>query len=65
MYLTADAEATVQSFDPSKVYVIGGIVDRNRLKGRTMQKALDQARVWFAGSPPPQTRKEIRLGLVC
>ncbi|CAJ1366398.1 unnamed protein product [Effrenium voratum] len=42
VYLTADAEATVQSFDPSKVYVIGGIVDRNRLKGRTMQKALDQ-----------------------
>ena len=30
VYLTADAEETLQSFDPEKVYVIGGIVDRNR-----------------------------------
>ena len=25
----------LRTFDPEKVYVIGGIVDRNRLKGRT------------------------------
>lgn len=30
VYLTADAEETLRSFDPEKVYVIGGIVDRNR-----------------------------------
>jgi len=42
VYLTADAEEVVWSFDPKSVYVIGGIVDRNRLKGRTLQKAQEQ-----------------------
>jgi tRNA (guanine9-N1)-methyltransferase len=39
VYLTSDAEATLEDLDDSKVYVIGGIVDRNRLKGVTNQKA--------------------------
>ena len=34
VYLSADATNTVESVDPSKVYVIGGIVDRNRYPGR-------------------------------
>jgi Trm5-related predicted tRNA methylase len=32
VYLTADAEETIQELDASKVYIIGGIVDRNRHK---------------------------------
>lgn len=32
VYLTADAEETIQELDAAKVYVIGGIVDRNRHK---------------------------------
>ena len=32
-YLTADATETVESVDPSTIYVIGGIVDRNRYPG--------------------------------
>ncbi|CAK0888766.1 unnamed protein product [Prorocentrum cordatum] len=42
VYLTADAEETIQTFDPEKVYIIGGIVDHNRLKGCTLAKAADQ-----------------------
>lgn len=39
VYLTSDAEYTLEHLDDDKVYVIGGIVDRNRLKGTTMKKA--------------------------
>merc|ERR1712032_1078888 len=39
---TADAEDTLQQFDADKVYIIGGIVDHNRLKGKTKLKADEQ-----------------------
>ena len=42
VYLTADSPHTIDSFDPSKVYVVGGIVDRNRYKGLTFDKATKQ-----------------------
>jgi hypothetical protein len=32
VYPTADAEETIQELDASKVYIIEGIVDRNRHK---------------------------------
>jgi tRNA (guanine9-N1)-methyltransferase len=40
VYLTSDAEESLVSLDPSCAYVIGGIVDRNRLKKITFTKAL-------------------------
>jgi tRNA (guanine9-N1)-methyltransferase len=43
VYLTADAEVVLDSFEKDKVYVIGGIVDHNRLKGVTMAKAEEQS----------------------
>jgi len=39
VYLSSDSDDTLLQLDNSKVYVIGGIVDRNRLKGVTAKKA--------------------------
>lgn len=42
VYLTADAETTLDDLDLNKIYIIGGLVDRNRWKGITMKKAEEQ-----------------------
>lgn len=42
VYLTADAENVIDELEPQKIYVVGGLVDRNRWKGITMKKATDQ-----------------------
>jgi tRNA (guanine9-N1)-methyltransferase len=39
IYLTSDSEHTITELDPSQIYVIGGIVDRNRLKRAAMTRA--------------------------
>ncbi|KAJ7946451.1 tRNA (Guanine(9)-N1)-methyltransferase [Quillaja saponaria] len=40
--LTADAETVLDDLDLKKIYIIGGLVDRNRWKGITMKKAKEQ-----------------------
>jgi tRNA (guanine9-N1)-methyltransferase len=40
VYLTSDAETELQVLEPTKIYVIGGIVDRNRLKRATYNRAV-------------------------
>ncbi|CEG39440.1 rna (guanine-9-)-methyltransferase domain-containing [Plasmopara halstedii] len=42
VYLTADSPNTITKLCRDKVYIIGGIVDRNRLKGITYEKAIKQ-----------------------
>lgn len=39
IYLSADGEETVSSFDPERIYVIGGLVDRNCHRGLTFRRA--------------------------
>ena len=42
VYLTADSPHTITSLDENCAYIIGGIVDRNSLKGITYKKALEE-----------------------
>ncbi|KAJ2006504.1 tRNA (guanine(9)-N(1))-methyltransferase [Coemansia thaxteri] len=39
VYLTADSPNTIETLDDSKVYVIGGLVDKNRYPRLTLEKA--------------------------
>ena len=39
VYLTADSETNLDTFDPESIYIIGGIVDHNRHKMLTYNKA--------------------------
>ncbi|CAK4632511.1 unnamed protein product [Aphanomyces euteiches] len=39
VFLTPDSTTLLETVDPSKVYVIGGIVDRSRVKGRSLEAA--------------------------
>ncbi|KAJ2741111.1 tRNA methyltransferase 10 [Coemansia sp. BCRC 34301] len=42
VYLTADSPNVIEELDPKKVYVIGGIVDKNRYPRLTLEKAEQQ-----------------------
>mmetsp|Transcript_11422 Transcript_11422/g.26102 ORF Transcript_11422/g.26102 Transcript_11422/m.26102 type:complete len:108 (+) Transcript_11422:351-674(+) len=41
VYLTADSDEEIESIDDDTIYVVGGLVDRNRHKGATLRTALE------------------------
>ena len=45
VYLTADSPNELSELDSSKLYIIGGIVDRNRHKNICFNKAVSQVTV--------------------
>jgi len=62
VYLTADADDVLTSLDSESVYIIGGMVDHNRLKGVTAQKASDQGiRTCRLPLGPNQGQPSLRL----
>eukprot|EP01118_Nematostelium_gracile_P018526 TRINITY_DN8249_c0_g1_i1.p1 TRINITY_DN8249_c0_g1~~TRINITY_DN8249_c0_g1_i1.p1 ORF type:complete len:205 (-),score=64.44 TRINITY_DN8249_c0_g1_i1:13-627(-) len=42
VYLSSEAEDILETLEDDKVYIIGGLVDHNRLKGITHQQAVSQ-----------------------
>ena len=42
VYLTADSPNNITELDPSDIYIIGGIVDRNRYVRLTLDRANEQ-----------------------
>ncbi len=51
VYLTSDSSNTLKHLEDNTVYVIGGIVDRNRLKRATIGRAEDELNVETAKLP--------------
>ena len=42
VYLTADSSNLIENLESDKIYIIGGLVDRNRYKDVTFKKAQEQ-----------------------
>lgn len=42
VYLSSESENVLESLNQDDVYIIGGLVDHNRLKGITHKTALEQ-----------------------
>ncbi|KAI8820266.1 guanine-N(1)--methyltransferase [Fimicolochytrium jonesii] len=68
VYLSADAGETVEELDEGKVYVIGGLVDKNRHKGLCQTKAtqlgIPTARLPLGDYLDMQTRKVLTINHV-
>uniref|UniRef100_A0A915PQ00 tRNA (guanine(9)-N(1))-methyltransferase n=1 Tax=Setaria digitata TaxID=48799 RepID=A0A915PQ00_9BILA len=68
VYLTADSENSLETLDSSKVYVIGGLLDHNSLKGHCLKIAIEKgythARLPIAEYIMLQTRKVLTVNQV-
>jgi len=42
VYLSGDAEEDIEELDPNKIYIVGGLVDHNRMKKGTYNQAVEE-----------------------
>jgi len=42
VYLTGDSENDMESYDPNKLYIVGGLIDHNKLKNITLDRAKNE-----------------------
>eukprot|EP00842_Homolaphlyctis_polyrhiza_P000842 jgi/Hompol1/1759/HPOL_000015-RA len=65
IYLTADSPNIIHTLDPAKVYIVGGIVDRNRHKGLCFEQAkthgVDHGRLPIDGYIKMASRKVLTV----
>uniref|UniRef100_A0A915AYW5 tRNA (guanine(9)-N(1))-methyltransferase n=1 Tax=Parascaris univalens TaxID=6257 RepID=A0A915AYW5_PARUN len=68
VYLTADSDNVLETLDPSKVYVIGGLLDHNSLKGLCLDVAVKEkvahARLPIDDYVKMRTRKVLTINQV-
>ena len=68
VYLSAEADDELEVLDPSKVYVVGGLIDKNRHKGlchhRATTRGIATARLPIGKFLEGQTRKVLTINHV-
>ncbi|KAK1890087.1 tRNA methyltransferase 10 like A [Dissostichus eleginoides] len=69
VYLTSDSPNILEEMDPTKAYVIGGLVDHNHHKGITFEKAkelgIDHAQLPLSSFVKMNSRKVLAVNHVC
>lgn len=65
VYLTADSETVLEELQPDEVYVIGGIVDRNRFASMSLDQATAKVSALSPCLPGPSLQATTLVKHVC